>query len=105
MSAALQWADDLDLVAGRERNHRPLGAAHHGAVDRDGEEAGLGVDAALDEQLGDRGHRHLCLDPVDAQPRHGAPTTLAEYPARAPFGAKRSGENGPAISGSVPVSI
>src|SRR5437773_9553405 len=100
--AALERAYDLDVVAGREPRLRPLGAAHHSAVDGDGEEARLGVDAALGQELGDRRHRHLRLFPVDAQPRHKASTAGCASRASP---AKRSGENGRAISGSIPVSI
>src|SRR6266581_6708740 len=100
--APLERAYDLDVVAGREPRFRPLGAAHHGAVDGDGEEAGLGVDTALGQELGDRRHRHLRLFPVDAQPRHKASAAPAGCTTRA-SPAKRSGENGRAISGSIPV--
>ncbi len=98
-SSPLERADDLNLVAGRERGDRPLGAAHDGAVDRDGEKAGLGVDAALAEQLGDRRHRHLRLDPVDAQPHHSASAALAGCPTRAAsrgeaLGRERTGDLG-----------
>ena len=103
--AAQERAVYLYRVAGRQDCGRPLGAAHHGAVDRDREKARPGVDAAQGEQLGDRRNRHLRFDPVDAQPRHNASATLAACPARASLAEKRSGENGRAISGSIPLSI
>src|SRR5579862_5286831 len=91
-SAALQRAHDLNRIARRQRCDRPFGAAHDGAVDGHG------------EQFGNRRHRDLGLFAVDAQPRHRAPAMPANR-AGAGSAAKRSGENGRAMSGSWPRSI
>src|SRR5438874_8823071 len=101
-SSALQRANDLDAVAGGERGCRPVAAAHDGAVDGDGEKPRLRVDAAFGEQLGDGGDPHLLLDAVDLEAGHCAASSAATL-RRAGSEAKRSGENGRAISGSRPL--
>src|SRR6185312_15305272 len=95
--AALQRADDLDLVSGREPCAAPLGTADNGAIDGDGEKPRRGVDAALGEQLRDRRHREFGLLAVDPQRRHCAAASICAG------GAKRSGLKGRASSESRPV--
>ena len=96
----------LDGVAGRHDRGLPFGTTHDRTVQRDGEEPGRGVDPALGEELGDRRDRDLLLDAVDPEPRHhaSAAATAGRATGRAAT-AKRSGENGRALSGSRDVNI
>src|SRR5205814_8054375 len=98
-SAALKRADNLDIIAGGQGRPRPFGAAHDSAVDGDSEKPSFRVNAARGEQLGDRRHRQLLLNPVDLEAGH--PASRARTGAGA--AATRSGENGRAVSGNRPV--
>src|SRR5947207_6656703 len=91
-SAALERTDDFDIIAGGQRRRRPFGAAHHGAVDGDGEKPGLGIDALLDEQLGDRRDRDFDLRAVDPEMHHRASAPAAARRPGVSAAAKRSGD-------------
>src|SRR5690348_4016814 len=99
-SAALERANDLDIIAGSERRCRPFRPPHHVAVNRNGEKPRVRVDAALGQQVGDRRRRHVFLDAVDLETGHTAALSRVAAGAEA----KRAGENGSALSGSLPVS-
>src|ERR1700722_2452472 len=106
-SPALQRADDLDRVTGVERSLIPGRAAHHRAVDRDGEKPRGRVDAARREKLRDRRHRDLLVDAVDLEPGHcAASATGDDFSSWVDFDwAKRCGSKGRAISGSRPLRM
>src|SRR5947207_1384279 len=104
-SAALEGTDDFDSVASGQRRRRPFGAAHHGAVDGDGKKPGLGIDALLGQQLGDRRDRDFGFRAVDPETHHRASAPAAARRPRVSAATKRSGDIGRAISGNRPVNI
>src|SRR5262249_33221374 len=105
-STALKRAHDFNTVSCGKRRRRPLGAADDAAIDRYREKARGRIDTLLGQKPGhgcggelrgfaaDRGLYH-----------HASPPTTASRGRACSAGAKRSGENGRAISGSCSINI
>src|SRR5437764_647251 len=105
-SAALKRAHDFNTVSRGKRRSRPLGAADDAAIDRDCKKARGRVDALLGQQLRHRCGGEFRILAVDPElHRHAFPPTTASLGRAGSAVAKRSGENGRAISGSLSVNI
>src|SRR6266851_5495921 len=91
-SPAAKRADDLDLIAGGERQRAPGGGRCHDPIHRDGD-AAAPFDAARAQQLGDIGRGQRLLAAVDADACAHASTFAGA--------AKRSLANGRITSSAV----